>query len=55
MPGVTDVEVSGVPEPAKENEIDITVHGAVDEAAVKAWCEARLASYKQPSRITIVA
>ena len=55
MPGVTRVEVSGLPEPAKENEIDITVHGSVEEEAVKRWCEERLASYKQPSRITIVA
>ncbi len=55
MPGVTRVEVSGVPEPQKENEIEITVHGAVDEDAVRRWCEARLASYKQPTRIVIVA
>ena len=55
MPGVTQVEVTGQPEPAKENEIDITVHGSVDEASVKRWCEERLASYKQPSRITVVA
>ncbi len=55
MPGVTKVEVSGVPEPAKENEIELVVHGPVDEDAVKRWCEERLASYKQPSRITVVA
>lgn len=55
MPGVSRVEVSGVPETSKENEIDITVYGTVDEATVKAWCEAQLASYKQPTRITIVA
>ena len=55
MPGVTKVEVSGVPEPAKENEIELVVHGNVDEDAVKRWCEERLASYKQPSRITVVA
>jgi long-chain acyl-CoA synthetase len=55
MPGVARVEVSGLPEPAKENDIDITVHGAVDEDAVKLWCETRLASYKQPSYITIIA
>jgi long-chain acyl-CoA synthetase len=54
MPGVTEVEVSGVPEPSKEHDIDITVHGAVDEAAVKAWCEDRLASYKQPTTIVVV-
>ena len=55
MPGVTRVEVEGVPETTKENEIVVTVHGIVDEAAVKAWCEARLSSYKQPSRISVVA
>ena len=55
MPGVTKVEVSGVPEPAKENEIELVVHGNVDEDAVKRWCEERLASYKQPTRVTIVA
>ncbi len=55
MPGVTHVEVSGLPEPTKENEIEVTVHGTVDEATVKAWCEANLASYKQPNHIRIVA
>ncbi len=54
MPGVTQVEVRGVSEAMKENEIDIVVHGAVDEEAVKRWCEEQLASYKQPSRINIV-
>ena len=55
MPGVTHVEVSGAPEPTKENEIELVVHGVVEEEAVKRWCEERLSSYKQPSRITIVA
>lgn len=55
MPGVSRVEVSGLPEPQKEHEIEITVHGAVDEDAVRRWCEARLASYKQPTRIIVVA
>ena len=55
MPGVTRVEVSGLPESAKENAIDITVHGRVDEESVKQWCEERLSSYKQPTHITIVA
>lgn len=55
MPGVTQVEVRGVSESMKENEIDVVVHGAVDEAAVKRWCEEQLASYKQPSRISIVS
>ena len=55
MPGVSAVEVTGVPEPQKEHDIEITVHGAVDEATVRAWCESRLSSYKQPTRISIVA
>ena len=55
MPGVTRVEVSGLPESAKENAIDITVHGSVDEESVKQWCDERLSSYKQPTHITIVA
>ena len=53
--GVTAVEVISVPEPSKEHEIEITVHGSVDEASVRSWCEERLSTYKQPSRITIVA
>ena len=55
LDGVTRVEVSGVPEPAKEHEIEVTVHGTVDATAVRTWCEERLSSYKQPTRITIVA
>ena len=55
MTGVTRVEVSGVPEPAKEHEIEVTVHGDVDAEAVRRWCETELSSYKQPNRITIVA
>ncbi|HYW50382.1 MAG TPA: AMP-binding protein [Gemmatimonadaceae bacterium] len=55
MPGVTRVEVAAVPEPSKEHEIEIVVHGAVDEALVRQWCETHLSTYKQPSRITIVA
>jgi long-chain acyl-CoA synthetase len=55
MPGVDRVEVTAVPEPQKENEIELTVHGTVDEASVRAWCDARLATYKHPSRITVVA
>lgn len=55
LPGVVQVEVTATPETARENEIDVTVHGAVEEATVRAWCEERLASYKQPTRVTIVA
>jgi len=55
LEGVTRVEVSGVPEPAREHEIEVTVYGTIDEPAVRTWCEARLSSYKQPTRIMIVA
>ena len=55
MLGVTQVEVVGIPEPVKEHEIELTVHGSVDEAEVRHWCEERLASYKQPTRITVVS
>ena len=55
MPGVTSVEVTGTPEPSKEHEIEIVVHGDVEVQAVKQWCEQHLSLYKQPSRITIVA
>jgi long-chain acyl-CoA synthetase len=55
MPGVTNVEAAALPEPTKENEIEVTVYGTVTEAAVRAWCDERLSSYKQPTRIIIVA
>ncbi len=55
LPGVSAVEVRGIPDLAKENEIEVVVHGTVDDALVRAWCEARLSSYKQPGRISIVA
>lgn len=54
MPGVRRVDVTGVPEPLHEHDIDIVVHGDVTGDAVRAWCEERLAHYKQPSRITVV-
>lgn len=55
MPGVQRVTATGVPDAAKEHEIALEIVGsdAVTEAAVKAWCEPRLAAYKQPARITI--
>lgn len=55
LPGVTQVEVRGVAEMAKENDIEVIVYGATDEATVRRWCEQQLASYKQPSRISIVS
>lgn len=55
MPGVRAVRAFAIPEPARENDIglDITASATVSEADVKAWCEPRLAQYKQPSRITL--
>jgi long-chain acyl-CoA synthetase len=55
MPGVAEVRASALPDPARENDIglDITATSGVTEAEVRAWCEPRLAQYKQPSRITI--
>ena len=53
LPGVRDVEVSAIPEPAKEHDIRVRVRGSVSEAAVREWCEARLSAYKQPSVVEI--
>lgn len=55
MPGVHAVRVRALPEASREHDIglDITATNAVSEADVKAWCEARLAQYKQPARISI--
>ncbi len=55
LPGVSAVEVRGVPDMAREHDIEVVVHGSVDEAAVRSWCEQRLSSYKQPGHISIVA
>ena len=54
MPGVTRVEASSVPDPAKENDVILRVFGNVTEEDVKRWCEERLSAYKQPSVIEIV-
>lgn len=53
MPGVTAVEVSSRPDPAREHDILVRVRGEVTEDAVRAWCTERLSAYKQPSEITI--
>jgi long-chain acyl-CoA synthetase len=55
MPGVTAVDVRAEPEPNKEHEIAITVHGSVTVDDVKRWCEANLSQYKQPSSIVIAS
>ncbi len=53
MPGVEAVRAFAIPEPLRENDIGLEVRGAVTEQAVKAWCEPRLAAYKQPAVVTI--
>ena len=53
LPGVTTVRAWAVPEPSRENDVAVEIAGAVTEAEVRRWCEARLSAYKQPSVITI--
>ncbi|MHB0947724.1 MAG: class I adenylate-forming enzyme family protein [Gemmatimonadaceae bacterium] len=53
MPGVRAVRVRAMPEPSREHDIAIEVAGDVTEDAVKAWCQPRLAAYKQPSEIRV--
>ena len=55
MPGVSHVEVRGVSDPVKENDILILVTGSVTEVALRAWCDARLSAYKQPTFVEISA
>jgi hypothetical protein len=45
------VGVARVTESAHANALELTVHGDVDEGAVTMWCEARLASYRQPTTV----
>jgi long-chain acyl-CoA synthetase len=54
LPGVTEVEVQPIPEPARENGILLRVRGQVTADELKAWCEERLSAYKQPSVIEIL-
>ena len=54
LAGVRRVEVRALPEPFKEHDILLRVTGDVTEEQVRAWCEARLSAYKQPSAIVIV-
>lgn len=53
LPGVTSAAVSAVPDPLRENGIALMVRGSVSEAAVRAWCEERLSTYKQPTSIVV--
>jgi long-chain acyl-CoA synthetase len=52
LPGVRDVVVRAMPEPTREHDIGLEVHGAVTADEVRAWCETRLSGYKQP--VTVV-
>lgn len=54
MPGVERVEVIGVPEPVKENDILFRIVGTVSDEEVKRWCESRLSAYKQPTLVEIL-
>jgi long-chain acyl-CoA synthetase len=54
LPGVRSATVHAIPDPAREHEIALTVEGDVTGGDVRQWCEARLGTYKQPTRIEIV-
>jgi long-chain acyl-CoA synthetase len=53
MPGVARVVVTGIPDAVKEHDIRMEIAGAVTDADVRAWCEANLSAYKQPSVVAI--
>ncbi|HKH90875.1 MAG TPA: AMP-binding protein, partial [Gemmatimonadaceae bacterium] len=54
LPGVRFVEVTPIPEPAKENDIRVRVSGDVSAEDVERWCEERLSAYKQPTVVEIL-
>jgi long-chain acyl-CoA synthetase len=53
MPGVRGARVTPIPEPTRENDVLLEVVGDATEGDVRAWCESRLSSYKQPTTIVI--
>jgi hypothetical protein len=53
MPGVRGVRVRAIPELSRENDIALDVEGDVSADEVKAWCDARLATYKRPTEINV--
>ena len=53
LAGVRSVRAYAIPEPARENDVGVDVVGSVTEAEVRAWSEARLSAYKQPSVIRV--
>ena len=52
-PRISAVRVTGVAHPTHEHEIVTSIGGDITEAEVRAWCEARLAAYKQPTTIQL--
>jgi long-chain acyl-CoA synthetase len=54
LPGVRAAAVRAIPNPAREHEIGLTVHGDVSAAEVERWCQERLSAYKQPTRVEVV-
>lgn len=52
-PRIVSARVRGVPHPTHEHEIVAEVSGDIGEAEVRAWCEARLAVYKQPTTVVV--
>lgn len=57
LPGVSRVRAYAIPEPSREHDIglELFVTRPVTEAEVRAWCEPRLAQYKQPTRIDVAS
>lgn len=54
MPGVHELRVYGEPESTRENDIVLDVLGTdITEAGVRAWCEAQLSAYKQPTIVNV--
>lgn len=53
MPGAESVRLWSIPDDVREHDIGVAVRGAVSEADVRAWCEAHLSAYKQPSVIEV--
>lgn len=58
-PRIAQASVTALPDPAKENEIEVTVvpapGAALDEAGVREICRVGLAAYKQPGTVVIEA
>jgi long-chain acyl-CoA synthetase len=50
-PRIETARVTGVPHPTHEHDIVVELDGPADDAEVRAWCEVRLAAYKQPTLI----